>query len=65
MAEGPRCSPDDEAYMTARPVVPGTLRANPKAMAALARIEETAAAETERLSAGMCRCLPSLTGHLD
>ncbi len=53
VAEGPRCSPEDEAYMGARPVVPGTLRANPKAMAALARIKETAAAETERLSAGM------------
>ena len=39
--------------MDARPVAPGTLRANPKAMSALARIEETAAAEIERLSAGM------------
>ena len=51
VAEGPRCSPEDEAYMIARPVEPGTLRANPEAMAVLARVEEAAAAETERLSA--------------
>ena len=51
VAEGPRCSPEDEAYVLGLPRHPrGDLRSNTEAMAALARVEEAAAAETERLS---------------